>query len=558
MPILALDTETTGLDPLVEKVILLQIGNPTKQFIVDCRTVSLEPLRPILESKKPKILHNAKFDYKMIKSCFNIEVENMVDTMLIEQILTNGKEKVGLSLRDLAQRYLGLTMDKSERDSFIRHQGEFSSSQLEYAARDVINTYVIAMQQLPLLRKDALEETARLECLAINAFGDLEMSGILLDKGKWSVLVQDAKQKRDLAKMSLDEQFQSLLQTNLFGGVEINYDSEHQLKDALTKLGVSVADTNRNTLLQIKHPVIECIFEYREQQKIVGTYGDGFIRYIHPKTGRIHPEFRQLGAESGRVSCTKPNLQNVPAGSAFRSCFIAPKPKKIITADYSGCELRILAELSRDPVFVDTFRNNQDLHSIVATQMFRKPVSKKENKELRDRAKVINFGLAYGMGAQALALTLNASPREAETLLRDYFRNFPKIKEYLENSARVALSRGYAETIGGRKRYFHIPNGEDKAARAAIERQAKNMPIQGCNADMIKLALILVRDEFKQRKINAKLVNTVHDEMVVECDSDMAEEVASIIKHKMLEAGEHYLKTIPIEVEFTIADHWSK
>lgn len=558
MPIITVDTETTGLDPYESDVLLLQVGNPLKQFIIDCRKTPVEPLRPLLEGSKPKILHNAKFDYKMIRHHFKIEMENMVDTMLVEQVLMNGKVKSGFGLKDLAPKYLGIEVDKTEQKSFIGHKGDFSRSQLEYAARDVISTYLLAMEQLPRLRQEGLESTAQLECLTVSSFGDIELNGFHMDQKKWMGLVEEAKVKRDVARQALNETFAGVNQKNLFGLVEMNYDSDQQLKEALHRLGIPVEDTSRNTLIKIQHPAIDRIFDYREQQKIVTTYGEVFLNWVKKYDGRIHPDFHQLGAESGRVSCTRPNLQNIPAGSDFRSCFTAPESRKIITADYSGCELRILAELSRDPTFIEAFRNNRDLHSIVATQMYNKPVSKKENKELRDKAKIINFGLAYGMGPGALSITLNTTPKEAEALLKGYFKTFPKIKEYLEKSAREALERGYSQTMGGRKRYFTIPKGDDRAERGAIERQAKNMPIQGTNADMIKLALTLVRAEIKKHQIDAKVVNTVHDEMVVECIAHTAEEVATIVRDKMVEAGEHFLKTIPVDVECTTSDHWSK
>lgn len=558
MPILAVDTETTGLDPFEDRLVLLQIGDPQRQFIIDCRTVSLEPLRPILESNRPKVLHNAKFDYKMLKAASGIEMANMVDTMLVEQVLTNGLARRSFALSELAESYLALPLDKSKRRSFIDHTGDFSQAQLEYAARDILVTYLVATEQLPHIKEKGLAHTVQLECLAIPSFGDLELNGIFLDRQRWTALIEEARARRDRAKEELDKHFAAPGQVDLFGRPEINYESEQQLKDALYRIGVVVSDTQKNTLLKVKHPVIEHIFEYREQQKVVSTYGEGFIKHIHPKTGRIHPDFRQLGAESGRVSCSKPNLQNIPRDSEFRSCFTAPPGRKIVTADYSGCELRILAELSQDPAFIEAFRKNEDLHAMVARRMFRVPVSKQENRELRDRAKVINFGLAYGMGAQALAATLGTSAREAESLLHDYFHMFPRIKEYLDSSARLALERGWAETIGGRKRYFEVSDELPASERAALERQAKNMPIQGTNADMLKLALVLVRDRIKSARLDALLVNTVHDEIVIECAEQAAEATAALVRDCMIEAGEYYLKSVPVEVECRIADAWAK
>lgn len=558
MPIIAVDTETEGLDPYRDKLLLLQIGNLEKQFIIDCRKASPEPLRGILEGQKPKVLQNAKFDYKMIKHAFNIEMENMIDTMLIEQVLTSGLSGRRYGLADLAEYYLKTKLDKTERESFINHTGEFSENQLTYAQNDLIFTLQILNHQMPMVIQDGLEHTVKLECLAIGAFGDMEYNGILLDKEKWCAILEEEKLLRSSAKEKIDKIFMPHSDIDLFGMVNINYDSEEQLRSALENIGINVSDTSKATLSKIQHPIGQLIIDYREHQKVVSSYGQGFLEHIHPITGRIHPLFKQIGASSGRTSCTEPNLQNIKADSRFRSCFIAPEGRKLIVADYSGCELRIIAELSGDPVFLETFRNGGDLHSIVATEIFRKNVSKNENPELRQKAKVINFGLAYGMGAQGLSAALEISEDEAKELLDKYFQSYPLVKRYLDKSAEEAIQKGYSVTIGGRRRYYEIKDKKDSKAIASIARQAKNAPIQGTNADMTKLALIWIRNKIKEKKLNAMLVNTVHDEIVLECDEQIAEDVADITRNCMIKAGEYYLSKLPVEVECSISECWEK
>ena len=558
MPIIAVDTETEGLDPYKDKVLLLQIGDLKKQFIIDCRKASPEPLRRILESQKPKVLQNAKFDYKMIKHAFNIEMENMIDTMIIEQVLTSGLSGKRFGLADLAELYLNTKLDKTERESFINHTGDFSENQLLYAQNDLIYTLQILNHQMPKVVQDGLEHTVKLECLAIGAFGDMEYNGILLDKEKWCAILEEEKILRDSAQEKMDKIFMPHSDLDLFGIVNINYDSEEQLKSALANIGINVDDTSKATLSKIEHPIGQLIIDYREHQKVVSSYGQGFLEHIHPITGRIHPLFKQIGASSGRTSCTEPNLQNIKADSRFRSCFIAPKGRKLVIADYSGCELRIIAELSGDPVFLETFRNGGDLHSIVATEIFKKNVSKNENPELRQKAKIINFGLAYGMGPQGLSSALEISEDEARELLDKYFQSYPLVKRYLEKSAEEAIQKGYSVTIGGRRRYYEIDDKKDSKTIASVARQAKNAPIQGTNADMTKLALIWIRDKIKERKLDAMLINTVHDEIVLECDEQIAEEVADITRNCMVKAGEYYLSKLPVEVECSISECWEK
>lgn len=565
MPFVAVDTETTGLDPFRSEVLLFQIGNLKKQFLVDMRRASIEPLRGILESLKPKVLHNAKFDYKMLAAHANVRMENCVDTMLIEQVLENGRDPAGgFSLSGVYKRYFSKDISKEEQASFVNHTGEFSEEQLEYARRDVIYPLEILFKQMPRLKRDRLEHTAKLECLAVTAIADIELNGILIDQERWRSLAKRAEEEAERVRLLLDEAFRPYLERSgelvLFStSKSLNYESDQQVKEALRSLGIPVESTGKDILEGIDHPVVRLLLEYRGYRKIVSTYGEGFLEHVHPKTGRIHCDFRQMGAESGRLSSTNPNMQNIPADSEFRSCFIAPPGRKLITADYSGCELRILAELSKDPEFLKAFNNNEDLHSLVASMMFGVPVNKHENAHLRQAAKAINFGLAYGMSPKGLASQLGCPEDEARELLKKYFDSFPAIREYLESCARAAISRGYSTTIGGRRRYFDLSNvDKDRSLRGAIERKGKNSPIQGTNADMIKLALYELRRRFRERNLDAMLVNTVHDEIVVECDANIAEEVQALVEETMRAAGRFYLKTVPVEVESKIGDSWSK
>ena len=567
MPILCVDTETTGLDPFTSELLLLQVGDLKQQYVIDARKCSLEPLRPVLESLKPKVLHNAKFDYKMLKSLAGIRMENVVDTMLIEQTILNGKKADGgYSLAAAYQRYFDKEISKEAQSSFINHTGDFSKEQIEYARLDVLYPLEMLYQQMPQVRRERLEHTVKLECLAVPAIADIELNGVAIDKERWLRISQQAQEEALRVRGDLDKQFEEYLSQNQQGQLfadpkavqTLNYDSDQQLKDALESLGIKVENTDKWTLTRLEHPVSDMILEYRQHQKVVSTYGETFLEYIHPKTGRIHCDFRQMGAESGRLSCTKPNLQNIPSDSEFRSCFIAGEARKMITADYSGCELRILAEMSQDPEFLRAFKNNEDLHSLVATMMFDKPVSKYENPELRQKAKAVNFGLAYGMSARGLANQIGCGDDEAEELLKKYFNAFPSIKSFLERSAAMAVSRGYSTTIGGRRRHFDVSNMEDRKKRGQVERQGKNSPIQGANADMIKLALYELRRGFHERRIDAQLVNTVHDEIVVECAEEIVEETQEMMERIMRAAGGYYVKSIPVDVESAVADCWSK
>ncbi len=557
--LLALDLETDGLDPHVNRPVLLALGDDRDQLLVDCRKVGLEPLRSLLEGPVLKVTHNGAFDLSMLRS-LGLRVENVLDTMLIEQVIENGRVEGRRALSDLAEKYLGRPLDKSERLGFAgAGGGEFTASQLEYARSDILATYHVLLEQMPAVVERGLESTARLECRAVPVFADLRFDGVFLDRKAWSALIDEARERRDEQRARIDEQLSPVVQTDLFGRVDINLESEQELRRALTDLlGRPVRDLNKQALRHLGHPVGEVLVSYREMAKIVSAYGDSFLQSIHPRTGRIHADFLQIGAPTGRVACRDPNLQNIPRGSRFRRCFRAPEGRRMITADYSGCELRILAQASEDPAFVNTFRRGGDLHSIVAAEIFGRPVSKDHNPELRDRAKAINFGLAYGMGGGGLAAVTGLALEEAERLLGRYFAAYPKVYEYLEDSARAAIERGWAETLGGRRLFLRIGERVEGPDLAAIARVAKNMPIQGTNADMLKLAMTGIRRRFLDENRKARMVNCVHDEILVEADEDDARDLAEIVREEMVKAGERYISQVPVAVDVSVGDYWQK
>lgn len=565
-PFLALDTETSGLDPHLEKLLLIQFGTAEKQALVDAQAVDADTVRSIFQDHLV-VMHNATFDLKMLSATYgdalHLEEAQIADTQNAEKLLRNGRKTdhllQGFALKVLAERYAGMELDKSIRQGFFGIQSvtDLSPAELLYAARDVEATWKVFARQLEELERDGLLKVLAIEGAASVAFADLELKGAPIDKEAWKKQLEEAKSGSALARKALDKEFWTVADRDLFGGTTLNYESDEEILGALKKLGLTLESTRREVLVASGHPAALAVAEYREHQKIVSTYGDAFLAFIHPKTGRLHPRFNAIGATTGRVSCSEPNLQNIPSGSAFRACFRAPAGRKLITADYQGAELRILAEASGDPVFIDTFRRGGDLHAIVAERLFKKPVSKHENPELRARAKAINFGLVYGMGAQGLANQLGVRLDEAERLLEAYFRAFPKIRDYLNESARQALKRGLAETMAGR-RFWLTDLRRDGRDEGTLTRIAKNMPIQGTNADITKLAMARMYQAFRRGGVDAYLVNTVHDELVVEAAESVAEEAKAIVIREMRSAGGEFVKRVPMDVDAQLGDTWTK
>lgn len=566
-PFIALDTETSGLDPHTDTLLLIQFGTAEHQCLVDAQSVDAPALAPIFDSARPVVMHNASFDVKMLWHRYGdrlgLSEAAIVDTLSAEQLLRNGRKSdvvmQGYSLKALAERYASMELDKTVRQGFygIRTLDDLSDGELFYAERDVEATWKVFARQLPELERDQLLRATALEGQAQVAFAQLELAGCPFDADRWRTLVEEAKTQQGQIRQELDRHFWEVADRDLFGGTTLNYGNDDEVRDALGRLGVEVGSIRLEVLRATGHPAALALADFREQQKVVSAYGEGFLGHVHPKTGRLHPRFRASGAHTGRASCSEPNLQSIPASSRFRGCFTASEGRRVITADYAGAELRIIADFSGEPFFLAALGRDEDLHAKVASRLFGRPVSKEENPELRARAKAINFGLLYGMGARALSDQLGCRQDEAERLLRAYFAAFPRLRGYVEDASRYALERGFVASASGRKYWFTDMRREGRE-ESDLRRIAKNMPIQGTNADMIKLAMGRMVRAFVREGVDAKLVNMVHDEVVVEASEADAERARDLVVREMMAAGAELVKSVPMTVEAQIGGAWGK
>ncbi len=561
--ILSVDTETSGLDPYVAKLLLVQVASPTMCYIIDAVKVPMDALRPLLESEfSLKLLQNAKFDYKMMKQQVNIELKNLYDTMLAERLLTAGLG-MEVNLAAITKRYLGEIMDKSVRKTFYGQTSiNLSPEQLNYAAKDVFALFPIYAMQLEKLKQEKLLTVADLEFKCVSAVADMELNGCKLDVVKWRKILEGVAVKRDAVRSELMDILPSgsARQSSMFGNDEylINLNSGPQIIAEFGRLGIVLEDTSEATLSKHNHEAARKLLEYRGHEKTLGSFGEGLLSLINKKTGRIHPDFIQYGADTGRFSCANPNVQQIPATSDFRACFIAEEGYKLVTCDYSQAELRILAELSLDDGFLTAFRSGGDLHILAASQMFNIP-TEEVTKAQRNQAKAINFGLAYGMGPQGLALRIDKTVEEARELINTYFKAFSGVAKWLDRAGRESVKLGYSPTPLGRKRYYKTPDSNDPEYRkkvSEIERRGKNAPIQGANADMTKMALVFLRERLKG--FDARVVNTVHDEIVVEVREDQAEEVCKLVEHEMIRAAKEVLREVPMVADAKVGDYWAK
>src|SRR5712692_1617466 len=566
---IGLDTETTDLDPYLGRLRLIQLAAPDGVCIVDLnrfadddlkQSAALAPLRQLLSAPRPiKIAHNAKFDAKFIKHNLGVDIVGLFDTLLASQLVSAGDIEERHGLEAIAGRYLNETIDKSERLS--NWEFELSEAQLQYAARDAAVLIPLRDRLIERIKALDLVRCAQLEFECVMPVVDLELAGFFMDKQRWLEQLAIVEKKRAELANELQEMLgEGVAQASLFGPprANINLDSQPQVTDALNRLGIPVPDSTRNWKLQplaAQYPVVAKLLEYRTMQKALTSYGQNMLEFISPKTGRLHADFRQIGAPTGRFACTNPNIQQVPHAAEYRRCFMGyPEGRRLVIADYSQIELRILAEFSGDQGFIDAFNSGADLHRVTAAQVFSVSLDQ-VSKEQRDFAKRLNFGVVYGIGAQRFSMMTGLSVPEAEDVLRRYFATYRKLDSYLRESASRAVSEKQARTASGRLVRFRFDE-QDRQQISMTQRNGKNTPIQGTSADILKRALRLLEDDL--RHTSAKIVNIIHDEIVVEVDSDEAEEIAHKVERAMCAAGEEYLRTVPVKVETEIADEWVK
>lgn len=557
--IIGVDTETTGLDALMSRVRLIQMAIPEQTFVIDLFQLSAfdhEGLREIFRSAQyTKIFHNAKFDMKMILHHFGLEVRGVFDTLLASQLISAGRSDGSHALAAVVERFLNQQVDKSMQVS--DWSSNISDLQYEYAAKDAAILLPLRDKLDGKLNELKLTETARLEFECVLPVAAMELAGMAIDAECWRRLVANVERAHALLSSELKRELAAgIPQMSLFGEPDINLDSPTQVMEALKRIGIKVEGTRSWQLQSLakEHKAIEKLLEYRSVQKALSSYGYSLLEHIHPKTGRLHPDFRQIGAAGGRFSCSNPNIQQVPNTPEYRGCFRAPDGRKLVIADFSQIELRILADWSQDTALVKALLSGEDLHCVTASQMFGIPLAE-VSKPQRAAAKQLNYGIMYGLGAQGLAARIDCSVEEAERLIRKYFEAYSGVAVWLRDAANRAVRDRESRTRSSRLIYFTF-DANDRSQVAATQRFGKNVPIQGSSADIIKRSLVLL---FKALKpLDAKIVNCIHDEIVVEVAESQAEECAIITEREMTAAAREFIRSIPVTVDIVTADAWIK
>ena len=598
--VLGVDTETEGFDFTTKKMIMFQIGDADNQYIIDTRFISIEPLRSILESKNIiKIFHNAKFDYKFIKKWSDITCEGIYDTFLVELVISCGKS-LGYGLKDLCKRYLNVELNKDVRNQFIGLTGQpYKDDQIVYGAKDVEYLCKIKELQLKTIQKYKLENVVQLENEVVKSFADMEYNGLDLDVDSWKKLESLNTNKADALLLNLDlmvkedhrlQKFVAkYIQGDMFTPIEelrdinIKWTSPKQVLETFQCLIPKLDNVNGKAMYKyrFKFPLIDQYVKYKEAMKLCTSYGDAFFKNLSGDN-KIHTNFHQI-LDTGRVSSSKPNMQQIPAHNSFRNCFVAPEGWSFVSADYSSQELNVIAFGSKDPVWLKALEEGQDLHSTCAELVYGEQwltsgeedceyISKKEkcncpsHKKLRTNVKTINFGLAYGMGPNKLADTLNISIDNAKLLIEKYFEAFPAIKGFLDKLGNFGKKFGYIKTFPpyNRKRWFTNwypriwDNKSSSMELGSIERASKNTPIQGASADMTKRALVLMRDHIKEFDLPIKLVMTVHDQIDTICGNDYLDKWTVNMKELMEDAALEIVTNGLLKAEVTVSNCWEK
>ncbi len=546
----AFDTESSSTDPMAAELAGLSFAVPdgTAWYVpVGHREGQQLPLEEVLAAVRPlftaegmsRVAHNANYDLTLLAN-YGIDPRGVIDhdTMISAHLLGNNR----LGLKPLALAILGREM--TEITDLIGRgakQKTFNEVPIEdgapYAAADADYTLRLRQQFEPLLGHQGLNDLmANVELPLVPVLVEMQRAGVRLDSGILHEMSRDLKEQLDQ------------IETDLYGdiGHSVNINSPKQLSDLLfgelglpktrrTKSGYST-DANALESLKGMHPVVDRILDYRQVSKLKSTYVDALPEMVNANTGRIHTSYHQTGSATGRVSSSDPNLQNIPVrtelGRQVRRAFVADSGCQLLSADYSQIELRVLAHLSQDPSLLEAFRRGEDIHAATASQMFNVTINEVDGEQRRI-AKVLNFGVIYGLGPYGISQQTGFSREEGRHFIDTYLTRYPGINDYLESVKDQTRATMYAETLLGRRRYFPDIQSTNHNTRAAAERMAINMPIQGTAADIMKKAMINVQARMQNEQMRSKMILQVHDELVFEVPEDEMDHMTALAMDEM-------------------------
>jgi DNA polymerase-1 len=576
---LALDTETTSIRAMQAELVGISLAvDEKKGYYIPVGHLTGErqlPVKQVAEVLNPffkdpeikKIGHHLKFDLiSLLRHGFSLEGLSF-DTLIAAWILD--PESRDLGLKDLSEHQLHIPMTHIE-ELIGKGKNQLTMANVPiakaapYAAADAVITYLLYRHLEPKLKDPKTTFIFdEIEMPLIPVLAKMEMTGISLDVEFLK------KMSTEIAKRMISLEDEAYKEA----GQKFNLNSTQQLSKILFEklkleppgVGKRTASGHFSTAVGVleelkgQHKVVDLLLEYRELSKLKSTYLDSLPETINPQTHRVHTSYSQTGAVTGRLASSDPNLQNIPIrtelGAQIRQAFIAAPGNYLLSVDYSQIELRIVAHMSGDEAMLSAFRAGKDIHAATAAAIYDVPFEQ-VSKEQRRHSKAINFGLIYGMSPFGLSRTTDLTLAEAENFVKDYFIEFPGVKNYLDNLRKTAAKQGYVETLLGRRRYFpNLKNGGNPQLRAREEREATNSPIQGTAADILKMAMIKLGPALEKAGLNAKLLLQVHDELVLEVPEKELIKTAEIVQ-KIMEKT--YTLSIPLTTEARWGKNWGQ
>lgn len=564
------DTETTGLNPFEAELVGMSFSyQPTEGYYIpfsenqEEATTILKEFKTVFENTAiEKIGQNIKYDINVLHK-YGVRIKGKLFDTMIAHFLLEPDMRHNMDL--LSEAYLGYKPVSIE--TLIGKKGKNQLSMrdvevdkiVEYACEDADITLQLKNYFEPQFTPEIKEVFEKVEAPLITVLAAMENEGIKLDVAALKTFSAEL----EILGTNLEKDILQL------AGTTFNIDSPKQLGEVLfeymkiiekpkkTKTGQYATNEDELSKLLGKHDIIPKILEYRSVKKLKSTYVDALPELVSPTTGRIHTSYMQTVASTGRLSSNNPNLQNIPIrtemGREIRKSFIAKNDDYLLlAADYSQIELRIIAALSNDENMQQAFVNKEDIHAATAAKVFGVALADVD-REMRSKAKAVNFGIIYGQSSFGLAQNLNISRGEAKEIIDTYFAQYPKIKQYMDGNIDFAKEHGYVETILHRRRYLKDINSSNAIVRGHAERNAINAPIQGSAADVIKIAMINIFNEFEKQQFKSKMLLQVHDELVFDVYKPELEILKPIIRDKM----EHAVKlSVPLEVEMNAAKNW--
>lgn len=567
---ISIDTETTSTDAISAELVGLSFSaEESKAFYVPVPANYEEALKvvqifkPLYECDKiMKIGQNIKYDYEVLTR-YGVTIQGkMFDTMIAHYLI---QPELHHNMDYLAETLLGyqtihieeLLGPKGKKQKNMR---DLSPTDIyEYAAEDADITLRLKNVLEPRLKELGVEELFwNIEMPLVRVLADMELNGVCLD----------TEALQDTSKIFNERMREYEQEIYKEAGEEFNISSPKQVGDILfgklqimdkpkkTKTGQYVTSEEVLQSLENKSPIVRNILNYRGMKKLLSTYIDALPKLINPRTGHIHTSFNQALTATGRLSSSDPNLQNIPVrtddGKEIRKCFIPEEGCLFFSADYSQIELRIMAHLSEDENMMEAFREGHDIHRATAAKIWHEDIDKVTDAQ-RKKAKQANFGIIYGITTYGLAQRMDISNAEAKDLIQDYFRTFPKVQAYMEHAKEVARAKGYAETLFHRRRYLADINSRNATVRGFAERNAINAPIQGTEADIIKVAMVRIWERFKKEGIRSKMILQVHDELNFSVYPEEREQVERIVIEEMQNA---YPLNVPLIADAGWGKNW--